>query len=150
MPASVQAWWGSRRMWWATCCNNSIVVLFFGLWYGHSSCCNLKFVKWWNQALNVFLSKSNATSSHNTVNNKYKPGELAGECDRIPAVTIPLLLSSLVLLTGNVGWIGMLTIMSATIPHSSVPLYWIFMLYCRIPHCQNGIWVFFKFKWDNK
>ena len=41
-------------------------------------------------------------------------------------------------------WIGMLTITSATIPCNSVLLYCIFMLYCKILHCQNGIWVFFN------
>ena len=42
----------------------------------------------------------------------------------------------------SAGWIGMLTIPSATIPCNGVLLYWIFVLYCGIPHCQNSIWVF--------
>ena len=57
-----------------------------------------------------------------------------------------LLLNTTVL---NADWNGMLTITSATIPRNSVLLYCIFMLYCRIPHCQNDIWVFYESRRQN-
>ena len=40
-------------------------------------------------------------------------------------------------------WIGMFTVMSATVPRNGVLLYWIFVPYCIIPHRQNHLWVVF-------
>ena len=47
-------------------------------------------------------------------------------------------------LNGNADWIGMLIITTAMINHNSALLYFIFMSYCRIPHCQNGISLIFN------
>ena len=57
------------------------------------------------------------------------------------ATVLPVLYS----LNGNTDWIGILIMISATIPRNNVQLYCIFILYYRISHCQNHLFEFFIF-----
>ena len=59
-------------------------------------------------------------------------------------IALCIILLTLYSLFCRADWIGMFTITSATISCNSILLYCIFMLYCRIPHCQNGIQLFFN------